>query len=305
MDARERTSIAEFFTSFDALDAPFDEHADPTHVSASAIVVGPRGVLLHRHKRLGVWLQPGGHVDAGETPWAAARREAAEETGLPIAAADPALIEPLIHVDVHAGPKRHRHLDLRYLVEADGQPAPPVSESQDVRWWSWREAIDLAEPGLEGVLRALQPGSPAIRQAAQADARGCANVYLRSRRFAIPEVVCIHPDREVRRWVADDVIGRVDCVVADVGGIVVGWLVLDRGWIEQCYVDPAWIGRGIGDRFVELAKHRHPDGLDLWTFAVNGPARRFYERHGFVEIDRTDGRGNEERAPDVRYHWPA
>ena len=41
----------------------------------------PRGILLLVHRRLGIWLQPGGHVDPGETPWEAARRETVEETG--------------------------------------------------------------------------------------------------------------------------------------------------------------------------------------------------------------------------------
>lgn len=59
----------------------------------------------------------------------------------------------------------------------------------------------------------------------------------------------------------------------------------------------------LGDRFVALAKQRRPDGLQLWTFQVNGPARRFYERHGFAAVEETDGAGNEEREPDVRYVW--
>jgi ribosomal protein S18 acetylase RimI-like enzyme len=68
-------------------------------------------------------------------------------------------------------------------------------------------------------------------------------------------------------------------------------------------VDPDWRGRGIGDRFVRLAKERRPGGLSLWTFQVNKPAQRFYERHGFTEVDRTDGSGNEEHEPDIRYAW--
>jgi GNAT superfamily N-acetyltransferase len=55
--------------------------------------------------------------------------------------------------------------------------------------------------------------------------------------------------------------------------------------------------------WIELAKRERPDGLRLWTFASNLRAQRFYERHGFVEAQRTDGRGNEERAPDILYVW--
>ena len=39
-------------------------------------------------------------------------------------------------------------------------------------------------------------------------------------------------------------------------------------------------------------------------FEVNQPARGFYRRHGFVELERTDGSANEEHAPDVKMVWP-
>ncbi len=87
-------------------------------MTGSAIVVGPRGVVLLRHKRLGLWLQPGGHVDPGETPWQGALREAFEETGLDVrfAGSGDAHVPLLVHVDVHDGGRGHTHLDLRYLV---------------------------------------------------------------------------------------------------------------------------------------------------------------------------------------------
>jgi 8-oxo-dGTP pyrophosphatase MutT (NUDIX family) len=158
VDERERHSITAFTVAFDELTAPFDEHADPVHVTASAIVVGERGVVLHLHKRLGMWLQPGGHIEAGETPWAAALREASEETGLPVAWPDGAVQPPLVHVDVHAGPRGHTHLDLRYLVHAEPvDPAPGPDESQQVAWFTWDEAIALADAGLRGALVALRP----------------------------------------------------------------------------------------------------------------------------------------------------
>jgi len=55
---------------------------------------------------------------------------------------------------------------------------------------------------------------------------------------------------------------------------------------------------------VRHAQARRPAGLELWTFQVNDGARRFYERHGFRAVEVTDGAGNEERQPDVRYAWP-
>jgi GNAT superfamily N-acetyltransferase len=84
---------------------------------------------------------------------------------------------------------------------------------------------------------------------------------------------------------------------------VVGFLVLGAGWIEQLYLEPDHIGRHLGDHLMRLAKEQCPGGLQLWTFAVNAAARRFYARHGFVEVEHTDGAGNEEREPDVRLVW--
>ncbi len=96
---------------------------------------------------------------------------------------------------------------------------------------------------------------------------------------------------------------RQETWVAENGGAVVGVMVLHGELLSQLYLDPDWRGRGLGDRFVRLAKERSPHGLNLWTFQINKPAHRFYERHGFVAVEHTDGSGNEEREPDMRYVW--
>ena len=161
IDDAERACIADFLRRFDALPCPFDEHADPVHVTGSAIVVGVRGVLLIKHKSLGIWLQPGGHIESAESPWDAALREAHEETGLPVEfAVEFAGGAPqLVHVDVHPGPRGHTHLDLRYLVEAgDRDPQPPEGESQEAAWFGWDAAVEKADDArLKSLLRALSP----------------------------------------------------------------------------------------------------------------------------------------------------
>lgn len=132
--ARERDSVRQFVEYLAVLEMPFDEAADPTHVTASAIVLDGAGMTaLHLHKRLGLWLQPGGHIDPGEDPFRAARRETHEELGLDLDRPDP---PPLIHVDVHDGGRGHLHLDLRYLLLASpNAPLEPAEgESQDARW---------------------------------------------------------------------------------------------------------------------------------------------------------------------------
>jgi 8-oxo-dGTP pyrophosphatase MutT (NUDIX family) len=163
VDQREASSLAVAVAEIRRLADPFDRSADPTHLTGSGVVTGPAGVLLLRHRRLGIWVQPGGHLEPGETPWAAARRESQEETGLTLELADPGTggagrAPQLAHVDVHPAADGHRHLDLRYRLEVLGDPTPrpPAGESQEVRWFAWDEAIAVADPGLVGLLSWLR-----------------------------------------------------------------------------------------------------------------------------------------------------
>lgn len=134
----------------DWLADPFSRDADPTHVTASAIVVDPVGrVLLHRHVRLGIWIQPGGHVEPGEDVVTAAVRETLEETGVVARPVDDGAA--LLHVDIHEGPLGHVHLDVRsLLVAADGSEPGP-----DAVWEAPEVAVARADRSLRDALRAL------------------------------------------------------------------------------------------------------------------------------------------------------
>jgi 8-oxo-dGTP pyrophosphatase MutT (NUDIX family) len=151
---REVKSRLQFLAELDRLKHPFDREADRVHVTGSAIVAGPRGTVLHLHKRLGMWLQPGGHIDAGEAPWEAAVRETMEETGL--LGRHPQGGPALFHLDAHPAGE-HFQLDLRYLLLCeDVAPSPAAGESQQVSWFGLDEALAIADEGLVDGLRRLQ-----------------------------------------------------------------------------------------------------------------------------------------------------
>lgn len=154
VDEREAQSVVTFLTELERLTDPFNEHADQVHVTASVLITGPRGVILLKHKKLSIWVQPGGHIDPDETPAEAAVREAVEETGLAVTLAE----QELAHVDVHPGPRGHTHLDARFICHApDEDPRPPKGETQECYWFGWDEAIAMADDGIRGLLIARQP----------------------------------------------------------------------------------------------------------------------------------------------------
>ena len=143
-----------------------------------------------------------------------------------------------------------------------------------------------------------------IRPARKDDAVGIADVYVAS--FAATYAFSrAHSEADTRRWVADVLLADREVWVATAGteGSIVAMMALSDQMVDQLYVAPRWTGRKIGSRLIGLAQSRRPSGLDLYTFQVNRSARRFYERHGFVEVATSDGSQNEERQPDVRYAW--
>jgi 8-oxo-dGTP pyrophosphatase MutT (NUDIX family) len=113
----------------------------PGHFTASAFVLSPErdALLLIFHKKLSLWLQPGGHVEETDASvLAAARREVLEEVGiaeLSVARAD----APLFDVDVHVIPERpgeprHEHFDLRFLFVPASREFAAGDEVGAARW---------------------------------------------------------------------------------------------------------------------------------------------------------------------------
>ena len=142
----------------------------PDHLTSSALVVDPSGprVLLVLHRKAGLWLQTGGHVeDDDPTLAAAALREATEESGLAGLVVDP---EPLLlsrHAVPFCGPVQPaHHLDVQFLAVAPPGAEPRVADGEDpVAWFGPDDVPEPTDDGLRALIaaaaRRLPPGTPA------------------------------------------------------------------------------------------------------------------------------------------------
>jgi len=143
-----------------------------------------------------------------------------------------------------------------------------------------------------------------VRLARVQDVVAVTDLLWSARQAAVPSVPSVVGNYErMHSWISGRLTETVDCWVTEDAQGLTAMLLLEPGWIDQLYVRPDMIGRGLGSELVAKAKETMPDGLQLWTFQSNLGAHKFYERHGFIAVETTDGSGNEEQAPDVRYVW--
>lgn len=119
----------------------------PGHLTGSALAVDRERekVLLTHHKKLGRWLQLGGHCDGDANLRGVSWREAHEESGILPVAIGSAPIDLDIHViPARPGEPEHLHLDTRYLVELQPGASEVLSEeSNSLGWFTVKEALEL------------------------------------------------------------------------------------------------------------------------------------------------------------------
>jgi ribosomal protein S18 acetylase RimI-like enzyme len=85
-------------------------------------------------------------------------------------------------------------------------------------------------------------------------------------------------------------------------GKILGLLALRDDLIDQLFVAIDAQRQGVGSALLVKARERSPDQLRAYTFQKNGPARAFYEKHGF-EIVRSSVSPPPENEPDLEYQW--
>lgn len=136
-----------------------------------------------------------------------------------------------------------------------------------------------------------------VRRAVSDDAAVIAGLFARSRAVAMPWLPVLHSPEEDVAFFHHEVTVGSGWVTED-GRVVTGVAVVADGWLRHLYVEPDQRGIGIGSLLLTTSVE---DGARLlWVFQRNSAARAFYARRGFVEVERTDGSGNEEKEPDVR-----
>lgn len=136
-------------------------HFIPGHFTASAFVLDPslQEVILIHHRKLGIWVQPGGHIDDSDLDIeSAARREVAEEVGLAELEHFAALGSGLFDVDIHAIPAHkqelaHEHFDVRFAFVAGTRALLGSEEVVALRWVPLGEMPSVATDA--SVLRAV------------------------------------------------------------------------------------------------------------------------------------------------------
>jgi 8-oxo-dGTP pyrophosphatase MutT (NUDIX family) len=120
------------------------------HFTVAVFVVREKKVLLHRHRKLGMWLPPGGHIEEGELPDEAAVREVFEETGLEVElvgerredVSDPVQLHRPAGVQLENIGPGHQHIDLIYFARPRGSTEIHADYSEDKVGWYGPEDWD-------------------------------------------------------------------------------------------------------------------------------------------------------------------
>ncbi|MEU5216613.1 NUDIX domain-containing protein [Streptomyces sp. NPDC020807] len=126
----------------------------PTHLVSYFVVLDAarEQLLLAAHRKAGLWLPPGGHVEPDEDPWDTVVRECGEELGIRACASSLTGEFPLfLTVTRTRGPGTHTDVSLWYVLDADARSVTWYDEGEfaSVRWLTVDQVLDEPIEGLD------------------------------------------------------------------------------------------------------------------------------------------------------------
>ena len=142
-----------------------------------------------------------------------------------------------------------------------------------------------------------------IRQAQPEDARAIADVHLAARRAAAPAIPppLLDDEATLAHFATEVLPNAAVWVIDDAATGIVAFMSVTHGLIGHLHVHPDRCRQGHGAVLLDLAKAMEAQ-LDVWTFGGDEGVRRFFARHGFVEVDRAEG-AHVTGVPDLRLRW--
>jgi 8-oxo-dGTP pyrophosphatase MutT (NUDIX family) len=164
LEAEQQAATAEWISTGASLYRADRPDAPATHLVSYFVVFDERRreLLLVAHRKAGLWLPTGGHVETGEHPWDTVVRECREELGVP---AVPSTVSGVLPIFLTAtetrGPHRHTDISLWFVLHADADSITSWdhAEFSAARWLSPQQALneplDTLDPHMHRFTRKL------------------------------------------------------------------------------------------------------------------------------------------------------
>lgn len=142
-----------------------------------------------------------------------------------------------------------------------------------------------------------------IIKAKAADAKAVFAIFTNSR-AGMKYLPVVHTQEEIEKFFTSLVV-KGEIVLIKNDDVIAGFMQIEDEWLHHMYIAPKFQNMGFGKLLLNRAKELSPKGIQLMVFEENKGAIQFYEREGFILLEKRsqEQTKNEENLPDRRYIW--
>lgn len=157
-EVKYKSKMIDFYKNYNNC---FSREQEYGHFTASSFLLNSSKTkfLLMLHRKINIWVQPGGHCDGDPIVLRTALKEAQEESGINEIKI---LNENIFDIDIHKFPKtrevdEHYHFDIRFLLKTDGNDDFKINEeSLDMKWFSFKQVLDNKLDYQDSIVRMVE-----------------------------------------------------------------------------------------------------------------------------------------------------